>query len=428
MFNLPLIFLCNTLFFAFVLEERFKSIPTIIVYAAAYIISLVSNIVISNNLAGNAAEGTISNTVAIFWCLLASVFLSPNNIMQKLLIGLVLSTDYSFFTDFIPNIIVTAGIPISGWLGLLIGNVIYIILTLLVYTLYVRPMHYFYRRRITATIVILCLFQLLDFYVSMGNASSFFDNNSFAFRFSITFIMYFMIVFTVRAMFTAAKYKAKDIIRENNIRFMNAEADIFSGMLANIDAYKNARKDDEYRFTQIAQLASQNKVTEIKEYVSLQQTNEDSSLYQKVISDNPYINAVLITKTSEAKDNGVNLETSVSIGDTRIKVVEMAMIINDLLDDAIDKSRRSDEKNVHLSISASKSSVQLEAVYSIEPIQKEKFSKRTLFSNISSFFEEINDDLSDPYINIRNLIEKYSGKISTSIADKSAITRIEIDY
>lgn len=424
MFSLPIIFLVNAVTFVLILEERFKTVTTLCVTAAALLLSFITNIISGNLLIDPAISAETANMLSIFWLLLASVFTSSNNIVHKIYTGLVLLTNYIFFTDFISVLLAKR----TGMLGILLCNGIYILLSLVVIAALLKPMHYFCRRGVSFYNIGICLMQVLALYVAKGGANSFFGTDSFSMRFFITLIIYLFTIFSIRGAYGCARFKAKDIYRAADNDILNVRADSFNNMLVNVESYKNARSNVIYAFDKLDNLAKKGRTEEISEFVSRAEADNTSPLLQ-FYSENPYINAVVATKAAEAYDNDIYLESNISIGETKFKTIEICIVLNDILTWAINDSKTaSGDKSIRLNVLPAKNQLTIETVHSSGTSEEEeKFTSKTFGSYVKALFEEESEN-NDQLKSVKHIVEKYSGHINISETDSTTITRIGINY
>ncbi|MEG1427656.1 MAG: hypothetical protein RSC76_08210 [Oscillospiraceae bacterium] len=431
MFIMPILFLCNAFLFAVLLEERFKVITTLTISAAAYILSLVANFAAEGMLSDPAISGHVGNALCALILLITSVFISSNNLSQKIFVALLVISNYAFITDFVPHLLGAVSFESAGILAVLFANGLYILFTLITFAFFSRPLHYFFRRSSSPSMIGLCVLQFLCWFFAKGAANDFFGTDSFPLRFFFTLASYILVVFCFRSIYGGARYKARDVIQATDQAIMNIEADSFSTMLVNVNTYKMIKKNLDYQLDRIGAMADAGKTRELSEYVALSKQKSPLNPLLTEYNENPYINAILATKTALATSKGVRLESSVSLGDMEVKLVEVCVIINDLLDLAIVKAENAKEdKYIRLNVVPADRQLAVETVYTEDDTHEPSapFTARTIFSFLESFFEKKDDESDDALRNIMDIIEKRSGKINISHSDHTVITRIGINY
>lgn len=426
MFILPVVFLCNTLLFAVIMEERFKLLTTLSVSAAAVILSVISSFVIGGMF--TEAAGNISNIVSVFWLLIASIFISSNNIAQKIYLALLLITNYVFITDFVPVMLGALPFGASGIGAVLIGNGIYILFSLVIMALYIKPMHYFYRRGVSPAIIILCLMQTLCWYAAAGGVNSLLGTDSFALRFFMVLMLYIFIIFAFRSIYGGAKYKARDIQMSADDAVMDIQADNFNAMMVHVESFKSVKKNINYVLKKIALLADAGKTKEISDYVAVSVSNNNVSPILANYCDDKYVNAVMATKTAEAENRGIRVESNISIGEMGLKTIQFCIIINDLMTAMINDSEKArEDKFIRLNMVTGEGQLTIEAINAQGVSEEKTIREKTAFDLIKDFFEEEEESGSD-LKNIREIVETHSGKIHIAHSGGETITRIEINY
>lgn len=427
MFSLPIIFICNAVLFVMILEERFKTITTLCITAAALLLSFLSRGVISGIFTDPAAIASVSQLVSVIWFLLASVVASPNNIAQKLFTALVLITNYRFIPDFGTVLISKLPGGGAGITGMLLGNGLYILCSLIVMALLIRPFHYFYRRPVSVTDIGVCILQVLACSCAGGGVNSFFSADAFSLRFFATLILYIMSVFVIRSAYSGARYKAKDIFKASENEILNIRADSVNSMVINVESFRQARDDISFAFEKIQSLAEENRTEEISAYAGEAIASGEKAVLLERYCDDPYINAVVATKAADAMDKGVELDCSISLGDMNIRLIEVCILVNDLLTWAIKNSEKAEgEKFVRLNVLPAKDQLTVEVVNSIKPEVKEKFTARTLGSYVKNIFRP--EPEADELRSVKDIVEKHSGRMNISETKGTSITRLGIYY
>ena len=341
----------------------------------------------------------------------------------------MLVLNYAFFTDVIPHLLGAMPFSVSGIISVLLGNGLYILLTLLTMSLITKPLHYFYRRGVSPSIVVLCLMEALAWFVANGGLNEYIKVDSFSLRFFAVLFMYIIVIFSLRSAFGGAKYKAKDVSITSADRIMSIQAESFGDMLMNVESFKTAKKNVEYAFERIYILAEAGKTAEISDYAQLAIANNRTSPLLDTYSDDEYINAIVATKAAEAAEKGVRIESNISIGQTSVDLIYICIIINDLLNMNIkDCVSAEGEKFVRLNVLPAQNQLTIESVHSTGTEETKTFVKKTAYDFIKPFLAEKDDGFSDDMNSIREIVEERSGKINVSRADDTTITRIGINY
>lgn len=426
MLSLPVVFLCNAVVFLLLMEERFKVIASLAVTAAAFVLSLISGGVVGSLFNDPAVAGKIGVAVSVFWCVLASVFIASNSIVQKLFLALLLLLNYLYAADFIPQLLGILPFGTAGIGAVLIGNGVYLLFTLLVAALLAKPLHYFYRRGVCPSGIFLCLMAAAGIFLAMGAANAFFSTESFALRFFLVFLVYVFLLYTLRAVYAGARYKARDVLISSEARVREVRARSYENMLANVESFRNAKNNVQYAFKRIGALADAGKTQEISSYVNLALANDrDAPLLGRYCED-PYVNALVATRAAQAEEEGVTLECSIALNGLKLKTAELCVILDDLLLSALaDCSKAGEEKYVRLNVLPSGDKVTVEAVNTAAPELKKPLRERTAADFLREFFQE-EDEEEDRLSGVKEVLERHSGSINISHTQGERITRVGI--
>ncbi len=430
MLSLPCIFIVNALAFVLLLEERFKTVTTVIITAAALVLSFISRGVVGSMVSDTVALGAVSNMVCVLWLFIASIFSSSNNIAHKIFTGLLLITDYLFFGDFLTIIVGSAPVGNVSLGAKLAANGLYVLLTLIVIALFIKPLRYLYRRGISPYSIGLCLLQLLTWYVAKGGINDYLGVDDFSVRFFSTFALYVIIIFCARSAYGAARFKARDYEYTAGNEINSVRAESYNAMVVNVESYKATRKNVMYAMQKLGSLAEQGRNREIVNYVAKFNANPGSAPLLDYYSDNPYINALVATKAADAATKGIRLETNISLGDSKIKVIELCTLIDDVLTWSLDDAAKSreEDKFVRLNIIPAKGQLAIETTHTTgEETKQLRIHQRTFGYYLKGLFE-LKDEGVTQLENVREIAKKHSGSINISEAGNTTIARIGINY
>ncbi len=433
MLLLTIVFICNTFAFALILEERFKLLTTAIFYACGLGLSAITNLILSGFSQTAESAGFVAVCVNVFWLLIISVFVSSNNILQKLLVALILVTNYTFVADFSFEMFAFMPFDTSGISGLLIANGIYMLFTLITIAFLANPLHYFFRRSISPSSMVLCIVQFLALQISLGFLNDILLTNSFNIRFFACLTLYIFVIFSLRSSYGAAIYKVKNVTKMAQSEVTSVRGDNFNTMYVNINSYKTVKKNLDYQLDRISDMATTGKVREIPSYVELaKQSNANSPLLGNY-SENPFVNSLVATKVAFAKTKDISVDANISLTEFDISVIELCFIISELLNIGISSCEKSSsaEKFVHLTIVPASRQLIIEAVYNESVASKISLTKtlknKTLFGMANSLFERKHTEEKDSFENITEIIEEYSGSLSITHSNNSVIARVAIN-
>ena len=426
MLSLPVVFLCNTLLFLTVLNSRFRLVTTALVSAAAYVLSLVMNAMLSPAL--HDVTGHIGVSINAFLLLASAVFLFTNNLVQKIFIAVLVCCNYAFLLPLTEQLLGVLPFANSGLGAVLTGVVLYAFFSFLSMITFVRPFQYFANRGISMLSVGLCLTQAVCWAAAGGIFTDALGVSAFAPRFFLTLLLYAVIAFAVRAAYNAAKFKEYESRADYRDAFLHAEADYFNAMVGNITNAKTARDHHNFVINEIADYARQGNFDGILNTIADESTLRDPLL--EFYSDNPYINAVIAGKAAYANHCGVRLESNVELGATHLKTIEFCVILNDVLSHAIENAERShaEDKRVRMTVLPVEDRITFEAVYSAPVRTKRRISLTA--GSVTSLIKSLLEPKTDDGLKleaVRGIIERCSGTMNLSSAGSSEILRIVIN-
>lgn len=426
MLCLPLVFLCNVFLFATILNSRFRVITTGIVSAAAFVLSLILNAILSP--AFSTAHGAAGNMINVFLLLIASVFLFTNNLAHKLFVAILLCCNYAFLTPVTEQLLGALSFGNSGFGAVLTASVVYLFCSFLTMITFVRPFQYFANRGLSTLSVGLCLLQVVCWLTANGTVTGLLGVETFAPRFFLTVLLYVIIAFSVRAAYNAAKFKEYESRADFREALLHAEADYFNAMVGNVTNAKTARDHHSFVISEIADYAKQGNCEGVLNTIADETLLRDPLL--EFYSENPYINAVVAGRAAWAHHCGVRLESNVELGATHLKTIEFCVILNDVLSHAIEKAEQShaEDKRVRMTVLPVEDRITFEAVYSAPVAVKRRVPLTA--GSVSSVIKSLLEPRQNNTLKleaVRGIIERSSGTMSLSYAGGSEILRIVIN-
>ncbi len=426
MLCLPLVFLCNMILFATVLNSRFRMLTTGIVSLATFALSLILNAALSP--AFSTSPGAAGNAINVFLLLVASVFLFTNNLAHKLFVAIMLCCNYAFLAPVTEQVLGVLPFGNSGFGAIVTACVIYIFYSFLSMITFVRPFQYFANRGISTLSVGLCLLQLLCWLAANGTVTGRLGVETFAPQFFLSLLIYVIIAFSVRAAYNAAKFKEYESRADFREALLHAEADYFNAMVGNVTNAKTARDHHSFVINEIAENAKKGNCEGVLNTIADETLLRDPLL--EFYSENPYINAVVAGRAAWAHHCGVRLESNVELGATHLKTIEFCVILNDVLSHAIERAEQShaEDKRVRMTVLPVEDRITFEAVYSAPVAVKRRIplTAGSVSSVVKSLLEPKTD--STPKLEaVRGIIERSSGTMSLSYAGGSEILRIVIN-
>ncbi len=315
---LPIVFLFNAVVFAVVLEERFKFYVTGGAYLVSFVLSLVTDSIFSSMYADPIIHMTFSVAANMIIILIASVFVSSNNLLHKMTIAAIIN--YAFvYTLTLFSDIATQDL---SWVFLLV----YAVYLLIIMSIFSGPMRYFHSKGVDVSFFLLLIIAVFGSVLVNGYADALFEGLNTSAKNSLSLVPFIILVICTRLAYTVARSKARDTRNEDNLVLREVLADNFNSMYinrANLLAVKNA-------------------------HPNLSLPNEN---LLKNFCVNQNINSVLATKIAIANDNKIRIDTNVSISDTPTGVLDICSVLSHLIDIAVTEQNHSEKQVVKLNVS-----------------------------------------------------------------------------
>ncbi len=422
MLFLPVVYLCNIVLFLAVLNGRFRMLTGLITGGAVFVLSLILGATVAPAL--NDTAGEIANGINVFLMLAASVFLATNGIAQKLFVGILAVCNYTFLWGVVEHLLGALPFGTSGFMAYVVGSAVYILFTFLSMITFLRPLHLFAARMVSVLSVGLCVGQAACLFAANGTFTGALGITTYPPRFFLTVLIYLFLAFVVRCAYSAARFRERECTVEHRDELLAAEADYFTAMVGNVTNAKTVRDHHNFVLSEISEYAKGGNCEGVLKVIS-----EEGSLHDPLLetySENPYINAVLAAKAAYARHCGIEMESNVEIGETRLKTVELCVILNDVLAHAIDCAERSgaEERLVRLTVLPVERRITFEAVYPAAHPERKK-SVRSM--SVNDFVKTLitpkpKDGLELP--SVRAILERTSGTMNLTAAGRSEILRI----
>ncbi len=434
MYILPLVFLCNTLIFVVLLEERFKLITTASIALVSFLLSLLASSIVSNVLPNaNLIEPT-ATAINLFILLVASVFFASNNLPQKILLAISLYFNFTFVAGFVPDMLGVSPFEVSNFFHILVINFMYGLFCLIYAAIFWGPTHYFHRT-FSLTTIGLCIIQLLACIVCEGIIPSALLEVAYSAPLGSSLFLYAIVIFCTRATYESAKHKASDIDSFAQDKIMDAWAESFNSMLSYVNTQKHLTQSFSYNTNRVSTLTKDGNYSEALKLSEQFQNELPNHPLLQSYCENPHINALIATKTTQAASKGIILKSSVSFKDSPVELVTLCSIVNLILNMAIEESKELslDSKQISLNIQSTGNSLNIEGIFPALYIPKEKFDiTKTTFKEILISLKKyllipkhelINSNLN----NIIAITEKYKGNLKQTQTNEEFMIRINLN-
>lgn len=214
---------------------------------------------------------------------------------------------------------------------------------------------------------------------------------------------------------------------ENTIkaRLLEQQNDALKKSIADKDAFvkemKAVRHDIKNQLLTIMQYADEGKNNDIKEYVNVLTNNYLPNILNYINTNNAAFDAVINSKIAVCNQKNIFMEVNIK-QDTNISIppVEIAVLFGNLLDNAIDAAKYTDEKRISLDI-------QKNASYLIILVSN------SIKSSVLTTNENLETSKSDKELHgigiksIKNIIEKHNGMIQFYEEEDEFCCHIMID-
>ncbi|MFI3326382.1 MAG: hypothetical protein R3Y35_09440 [Clostridia bacterium] len=427
MFVLPFVFLCNTLIFLIILEERFKVVPTLCIGFGAFVVSLLLKSVLVVNFGETVLFEPVANAVNLGVLLVASIFFASNNILQKILLTMVLQFNFLMLSLVVPEIINVAPLEISGFIPLLVINLAYALICLVTAAIFWGPLHFFYRSSCSLSQLGFCLLLLLACCLCNGLLEDILNISSYSLTFFSSLFIYLVVVFSYRTTYGTTKEKIDDINSAADDYVMNIWADNFNSLVVNVNSNKILNRNMENSLNRIFEIASLGDIDEVLKYANHYKEYYESNPMLTTYCENPYLNAVIATKTSEAVKNKIELSCKVDLDDNHLSLVTTCAFVDTVLAIANEETKKvkREEKYIDLSVQTTGNYVTIESVFLMNKQSPKKFYEvdtlEQLFKNILAKKHEISNSRMD---NLVQMTEKLNGTIRQEFVSNKGIIKI----
>lgn len=420
--------LCGAALYLTLLEDRFRLWATVSGYAAAWLLSLGAGWLL-RGIAG-PLWGLAGGLLVLF---AASLILSQNNPLQKFYLCLLTLSAHCCLDAFLPAVLGLLPLSPAGVPALLIGWLAQIGLVTLLGLCFYHPFRLFRNRGPSAFLWGMCLIQLAICAVGTGKADFLFRVHVPAQRLFLCTVLLAAVIFIQRAVYQGGKFQKQAAGDAARAALLELKAGDFSDTLADLREAKAERKAGEYALDTVSVMLQDGNASLVPQYIAGFKKNTALSPSFQTYHENPYLNAVIASKAIFASQNNVSFESNAVTGDTPLSTVELCVLFSEVLTKAIAQaSAQEGDKRVRFTVSPGEDALTLEAVYSGKLPENPGFSWKgqSLSSILSWLFEEDfqPDDGLDGLDCTRDIVERYSGKLSLSGAGEELILRLSLHF
>jgi len=431
MFYLGLVFICNTVLFIMLLENKFKIYTTLAVSLGVFVLSLVGYSVLGNFVTSELLHNQLACGLNCLFLFISSIFIYKNNLIHNLYVAILAMSNFAFFTFAIEQIMGVMPFDVSGTFGAVFTSSMYLFLTIFVALCLYSVFHYFVDRGVSKFMIGITIIQIFSYTLNLGKFDLVFKSNPLAERFLYTFIIYTLIIFIFRSIYHAACFREKVTYEAERRKLVNMKAKAYSDIFASITMVNNSIKKTDYLLDTVMVLAHDKHDEDIVEYIKKLKLENKTFNSLGQFSENPYVNALLTTKSAFCQKNNIKMESNVIIGNSEIPAPEICIVIEELLDKACASVLENNEnKHIRLTVFPTEHELSFELLYS-SPLEKKKKSalKEKNFSAIFNylFLDSSSQEDSSNLENTEEIILRYSGNMSISGSGTDTIIKAIIN-
>lgn len=426
--ELAVVLLCTAGLYMALLEDRFRLWATVACYGGAYLLSLA---------VGWAVRALLGPTWAVAAGALvlfgASLFLSRNGLLDKLYLAVLALSNTLYLEAFLPLLLGTLPFSTAGAFAAVASLAATLLLTALMGLCLYRPFRHFSGRGPSAFLAGMCLLQLAACGVSNGRVDFLFRAHIPAERLLAATLLYLAVLFAFRSVYQAGRYSQRVAEEAARSTMLEMESGDFHDTLAAVKEVRAARKAGEYALDTVRVMLQDGSGALIPRYIASFKENGARLPILATYSENPYLSAVIAVKAAFAAQNSIHFESNALVGETPLSTAELCVIANELLTRACeDAAAYQGERRVRFTAFPGENALTMEAVYSADLPEQEKFSWRgKSFSQLMEWLFEDSPEREETLQgldNTREIVERYSGKLSVSGAAGETILRLALRF
>lgn len=426
MMYFTIVFLCTAGLFMTLLEDRFRIWTTVGVNAAAYLLSLLAAFAIRRLTADPVLATQLPCIAGSLIFFVSSLFIYTNNILDKLFTMLMTLCNFTFLSFFVPLFLGVLPFSTAGAFAGIFSVAAYFIFSMLIGACLYRPLKHFCDRGVSGFMVGMCFAALVLYAFSMGWLDFLFKANFLAARLLTAVIIYAVIIFAFRSVYHAGRFRQASAAEAERSRMLEMESGDFADMLAAVREVRSAQKAGEYALETVGVMLKDGRTDELPAYLAAARRKSAESPILESYHENPYISAVIATKSAFAAQNGIVFECNAVTGSCPLKTAELCVIVNEMLTKACNDAAEFDgSRRVRFTAFPDEHSLKLEAVYSATLPEKEKFTVRG--KKLSDIWEWLFDDeAGDENVlhgleNTEEIMARYSGKLTVSASGEDEV-------
>ena len=423
-------YLCGTLLFLLLLEQRHKLITTAIIYTAAFFMGFLISSVAGIFLQDSALHDPVCIFLHALVLFITSLFISHNNPAIKLYLVFLSLSNYAFAALFTELTLGMFPFSTAGAFSAVYSVFITVLVHLLSGLCLYRYFHYFSDRLVSGFEIIMLLMQLIPYIFCAGYLDFVFKAHFDAGRMMIAALTYLFIIFCFRSVYYAARFRERTTLQAAHQKLIETESAMIFDMLGFIRELGAETKENEYALDSISIMLLDGQSENVAEYISRRKAKHQNSRLLEQFHENPYVNAVLASNAAAAKALGIDFECNVDFQNGVLKLSECCIIINELLKKSCADAREyTGERRIRFTTAVTPETITFESIYTALLPEEEKWTPKgkSMAEILSYLFDEHTDSLPRALANTEDIVERYSGSLNISGADESTIIRAVIN-
>lgn len=373
----PILFFCAAGLFMTLLQDRYRIWTTVGGMAGAYILAVAVASILRGKLNGPLVSSHVPYLVGVALFFGASLFLFSNNLLQKLFVALLCLANFSFSLLFVPLLLGVMPFSVAGAAGGVISASAGLFINLLMVLCLYRPMQRFSQRGPSMFLSGMALLALFQYLLCTGSLDRLCGLSGPVRRLMLATALYAGLIFCFRSVYHAGRWQSQAAKEAAWGRMLEMESRDYLDMLAAVREVRAAQKTGEYALDTIEQLLRDEQAGQVPEYIHMVKRNAQNNPILTRYHENPYLNAVIATKSAFAAQNEIEFECNAAAIDAPVKTAELCILTDELLTRACkDAAVFEGQRRLRFTSIPGEDSLRLEVVYTGELPQKPSFSPR----------------------------------------------------
>lgn len=424
----PILFFCVAGLFMTLLQDRYRIWATAGVMVGTYIVAVAASAILRGRLDGPMLSIHVPYLVGVALFFGASLFLFSNNLLQKLFVALLCLANFSFSLLFVPLLLGIMPFSVAGAAGGVISVFAELLINLLMVLCLYRPMQRFSQRGPSMFLAGMAVLALFQYLLCTGSLDRLCGLSGPGRRLMLAAALYAGLIFCFRSVYHAGRWQSQAAKEAAWSRMLEMESKDYLDMLAAVREVRAAQKTGEYALDTIAQFFRDGQPDQVLEYICMVKRNTQSNPILTRYHENPYLNAVIATKSAFAAQNEIEFECNAAAIDAPVKTAELCILTDELLTRACKDAAVFDgPRRLRFTSIPGEDSLRLEVVYTGELPQKPVFSPQG--KNLRDLLDWLFDDPLPQDTELRGLdnsaeiVLAHSGSLTVSGTEDGVILR-----